>query len=288
MAGDFNFDDDDFGWKDTSDQGTEFSNTDDYGWGEDPFQSSPPPKEDEDEFGWGEDPFQSSTSAEKSADEDEFGWGEDPFQSSPPPKEDEDEEFGWGSTPTPSSDTTSEQVWGMDKQDSDSWDGQSVSLPGQAPVIPKKLIGVVLGVLVLVIALVVLFIDSIKVKPKEKQSVINQTQQSQQTHADQGSSHSVQLSSDELYLISIPDSTVLNYDGEVQQVSGVVSAKEKFLQDHQVVYCITVDVVFGTITEHMKSWCNYNTFSAVSVGETVQLKYQQVEDGYISVIEISK
>lgn len=93
---------------------------------------------------------------------------------------------------------------------------------------------------------------------------------------------------DGVTLIEIPDTMTLDYNGDILEANGKVINKLKYVQGHQVLYCINIGVAVGSSSETVSYYCNYSSFNAVKEGDIVVLKYQQVNDSYISVISISK
>lgn len=89
-------------------------------------------------------------------------------------------------------------------------------------------------------------------------------------------------------LVSIPDSTSLDYSSNVTQAQGVVSSLSRYLQDGQVVYCVNLDISIGTSTTPVHYYCGYNVYKQISVGDILNVEYQQVSDNCFSVCTISK
>ena len=156
-----------------------------------------------------------------------------------------------------------------------------------------KIIGVVCFILCVILALFLFVIDGIKVKPKNVQSNTSQAsssvQYSQDQYGDQvNTTNQVSSSSRDVTMIYVPDSTPLNYSGDVYEANGSVSGKLKYVQGKQVIYCIQISLAFGSNSEIISFYCNYATFNAVGVGDLVLVKYQQPSDGYISINEVTK
>jgi len=124
----------------------------------------------------------------------------------------------------------------------------------------------------------------------DTQSVVEQStsatsEQSVQSDVEQPS-QSVQAGG--IQLLEIPDTTSLNYSGDVYEANGAVAEKKKFLQGSQVVYCVVVNIAVGASTETVNYYCTYASFNAVSVGDVVVVSYQNVGGKLISVTSISK
>lgn len=148
---------------------------------------------------------------------------------------------------------------------------------------PKKVSLVLAGIL-LFLALVLMFIDRIKISPKSNQvqqtqsSQVQQPVQQQQIGTSQGSA----------VLVEVPDSMNISYSGDVHEANGKVISKKKYVQGHQILYCVLINISFGSSSENVSYYCNYNSFNQVNVGDVVVISYQQVNDSYISISAIQK
>lgn len=155
-----------------------------------------------------------------------------------------------------------------------------------------KTVGLICGGIFLLVAIILIFINSIKVTPKDNQQPVQQpVQQTAQQPVQQGQQQSgnVQTQTNgNKNLIPIPADTALNYSGEVLSASGVVSKKLSYLDDHQVIYCIEILINVGNTSFTADYYCNYAPYQQVGVGDLVTIKYQQVSDGFISISEIKK
>lgn len=163
--------------------------------------------------------------------------------------------------------------------------------------IPMKLVGIILAVVILAVALIFMFIDKVKISPKPSDT--QEIQHQQQTEAPVQDTQNVQQSgvvsepvqsqpSDVTTLLEIPDSTAMNYSGDILTANGKITARRKFVQGHQVIYGLEITIAVGSSSEVINFYCNYATFNAVGLGDVVIVKYQQVSDSYISVNEVTK
>lgn len=157
----------------------------------------------------------------------------------------------------------------------------------------KKVALIILAACV-VVALVFLGLDKIHITKKPSQPSSNQPQQSNSNQTQQqGVSNNTQQGStntsvEGVTLIEIPDTVSLDYNGDIMEANGKVINKLKYVQSHQVLYCINIGVALGSSSETVSYYCNYSSYNAVKEGDIVVLRYQQVNDTYISVISISK
>lgn len=89
-------------------------------------------------------------------------------------------------------------------------------------------------------------------------------------------------------LIKVPDTVQLDYSQEPLKANAVVQEKKTFLQGNQVLYCVSMQVSVGTAMRNIEYYCNYGSFVQVNVGDLLVVEYQIPQNGYISVVSISK
>lgn len=200
------------------------------------------------------------------------------------------------STQTDEQPVSSDDFWGSDNNDSQSdyWANQSQyesssynDTPSDTP--PKlpiqtnlgyKSVAVIIAVAFVILALILAFVNGIRVKKKntaQATQTVATTEQSVKTDTTTGTT-----------LITIPSSTDLDYTGDVYESSGTVTEKQKYLINNQVVYDLVITINAGATTQRVDFYCTYSAFDSCSVGDLIQVKYQVVEEGYISVSEINK
>lgn len=143
-----------------------------------------------------------------------------------------------------------------------------------------KRVGIILACFFVFLAFIFTSLSNINEKNKSSQSVGN--------HNTDQREQSTQKTDNNILLIEIPSSTKLDYTGDIYETNGTVQSKLKYLQDHQVLYCILIKVVVGSSSEEIRYYCNHASFNRVSVGDLLIVKYQQPQDGYISVVEVAK
>lgn len=141
-------------------------------------------------------------------------------------------------------------------------------------------VGVMLFVLFVVIAIALQTCNGIKITKNDNQQQIVSSQPQQGT---------LQPASgvDQAVLVKIPDKTKLDYSGEVFTATGTVTSKDKYLNGKQVVYCLNISLTFGSYTETVAYYCTYQTYNEIDIGKQIDVYYQQVDDGYISVRTVS-
>ena len=179
-----------------------------------------------------------------------------------------------------------------------------------------KTVGVVVAVGLILIAFVILFLSKLDLvkKPVDTPQPVQVQQEQQQLQQQQEVQQETQVqqqetqieesqpqidntqngyqeyseSSSDNGLVSIPDSTSLDYSSNVTQAQGVVSSLSRYLQDGQVIYCVNLDISIGTSTTPVHYYCGYNVYKQISVGDILNVEYQQVSDNCFSVCTISK
>lgn len=164
---------------------------------------------------------------------------------------------------------------------------------------PKKkfnlsYVGVALLICTVVVILIIIIskVADATSKPKNQgnQGYVNNQIQYTATPVPQSSGNTVVTNpnNDSAVLIRIPAETSLNYSGDVYETNGTVSSKNKYVMGHQVIYCITIKIAFGSSSETVQYFCNYASYNAVKTGDLLFIKYQQVDENYISINEITK
>lgn len=207
---------------------------------------------------------------------------------------DSSQQDDWDSTPSQNnfadfSEQSQEDYW--EQQDNFIQDSHVSEKPPKQFNFGIKTIGIIIAGLFLLVALILLILSNVKVKPKQKNNptVNNTVQTTSQIETEDDTIAPSKASSDNvLSMIEIPASTKLDYNGEVFESNAQVVKKIKYLEGHQVIYCIVLKIVAGSTSDEVKYYCNYSSFGAVSVGDLVFVKYQQPQDGYVSINEISK
>lgn len=196
--------------------------------------------------------------------------------------------------PKDSQTDSSEGFWGSDNQSqdnqSDYWANQSqyesspdTDTSPKPPIqtnLGYKSVAIIIAVAFVVLALILAFVNGIRVKKKnvaQSTQTASTTTQSSQTNTTTGTT-----------LIAIPPSTDLDYTGNVYESSGTVTEKQKYLINNQVVYDLVIAINAGATTQRVDFYCTYSAFDSCNVGDLIQVKYQVVEEGYISVNEINK
>lgn len=178
----------------------------------------------------------------------------------------------------------------------------NVQSPEQHSSFGYKTVGIVVALALVVLAFVVLGISNIKLVKKTSstgsQSQVQQTiAEPQATQVTKTEATESETTNSQVYqsnnsstsdLISIPDSTYMDYSSKVVLSQGVVQDLSKFLQNGQVIYCINIDISIGTTSTSVKYYCGYNVFNQVKVGDILTVEYQQVSKSCFSVCTITK
>ena len=154
-----------------------------------------------------------------------------------------------------------------------------------------KKVALIVGVVGVLLALLLLGLSKIHFSPKQPSNPTPPPQQVEQQPPQQEPSGNQGTSAadvDKVVLVEIPDSMKLDYNGDVLEMNAKVISKLKYVQGHQVLYCVNLGVALGASSETVSYYCNLSSFNAVSEGDIVIIKYQQVNDSYISIMSISK
>lgn len=85
----------------------------------------------------------------------------------------------------------------------------------------------------------------------------------------------------------IPDGTDIDYSADIQETSGSISGKKRFLLGEQVIYLLEISIGMENSVS-VNYYCGYNVYDSVSIGDTVTVSYQKVSDTCYSVNTISK
>ena len=85
----------------------------------------------------------------------------------------------------------------------------------------------------------------------------------------------------------IPDGTDIDYSVDIQETSGSISGKKRFLLGEQVIYLLEISIGMENSVS-VNYYCGYNVYDSVSIGDTVTVSYQKVSDTCYSVNTISK
>ena len=195
-------------------------------------------------------------------------------------------DFSWDETSTSNDDWNTSQEdnsWSDDSQQK-YWENQE-QLQNVNQVVPEsnipkapikvgsKTVAIILACCFLVVALVLVIISNVGNK-KPVQQPVQQQQQNNNT-----SGHN---------LIQIPNNISLDYSGKVYSTNASVRNKVKYKDGKQVVYCIELTANFGSTTETWNYYCSYNAYCSVKIGDVVFVDYQTPQEGYISIMSVSK
>lgn len=176
----------------------------------------------------------------------------------------------------------------QDLQQSSQIDGQQVQRPQKRPFnFGFKGIGIIIAGAFIVLALFLMLLDNIKVekKPQSQPKTSTSSQASQQSS--QGGTQKANVTNG-ISLIEIPEDTNLDYTVGLLEATGTVVKKTKYLEGHQVMYCLVIRIAVGSSSEDVKYYCSYDSYSQVETGDFLDITYQQVQAGYISLNKVVK
>lgn len=136
-------------------------------------------------------------------------------------------------------------------------------------------------VVLFVVLLLLIGISKIKVTKQSKPQTATQQvsvvqQQKQQTRVDT------------LSLKSVPESTVIDYSGEITSTTGIVVAKSKYLQGSHMVYAVIINAEILGNKQEFYYYCGFDAYNGVQVSDLVQVNYQKVSKKCFSVNSVTK
>lgn len=142
-------------------------------------------------------------------------------------------------------------------------------------------VAVLAFVVIFIFLLILIGISKIKITKQSKpqtatQQVAVAQQQTQQTGVDT------------LSLKSVPDSTIVDYSGEITSTTGIVVAKAKYLQGSQMVYAVIINAEILGNKQEFYYYCGFDVYNGVQVSDLVQVNYQKVSKKCFSINSVTK
>lgn len=173
----------------------------------------------------------------------------------------------WDSQPSQSSST-----WGS--QPNNNVGGSQQHEPTIPPQIAKfnfstKAIGIILGGIILVVALIFLFFDSISFTKKEPVKVAQQTPTTQITG---------------LNLAEVTPNIELKYIQTDLVTTGVVTDKKIYVTGNQIMYSLDINIGTGVLSY----LCSENVYNSIAISDVLTINYKVVNDKYMSISSITK
>lgn len=144
--------------------------------------------------------------------------------------------------------------------------------------------GIALIILAVIVVLIIFGIHGLMSRPKTQR-----TQSQTQTTVTQKatSSKSNTSSVETLNLIVVGDDVPVDYTSMKLSSTGLVTNKQTFVVDNQLVYCLDISMTVGSGTRTIHHFCNRTIFTAIDTGTVVNITYQQVDENNIAVYDIS-
>lgn len=142
-------------------------------------------------------------------------------------------------------------------------------------------VAVLAFVVIFVILLILIGISKVKItKQPRPQTATQQVAVAQQ--------QTQQAGVDTLSLKSVPDSTIVDYSGEVTSTTGIVVAKAKYLQGSQMVYAVIINAEILGNKQEFYYYCGFDVYNGVQVSDLVQVNYQKVSKKCFSINSVIK
>lgn len=277
-------------------------------WGDDTSsQSSTENTQQSTDDGWGDWGDSGEESQQESSSDDWDDWSSDNQQT--------DTQQNWDDWGSSTDQNQSDGSFINDSQDvNQNWSSQPQDYQTQntQPIqthFSTKTIAIIVAVAILIIALLLMGIDKIHLSKKPVSTVVPQQQQAvdnnqqgnnQQSDNSQGNNQqSTERESESrgsqddsslksATLVEIPDSTSMTYSNDTLKANGKVTAKKKYVQGKQVVYCVEITIAVGSSSETVNYYCTSATFNQVGIGDILIVNYVQVDDSYISITNVEK
>ena len=147
----------------------------------------------------------------------------------------------------------------------------------------NKIIGVLLGIIGLIVVLIVMGLFNFANKPKT-QKVVKQVPKTVTTTTTTNTTEDI----NSVKMTIVGDNVSIDYSTAIIESTGLVTAKNKYLLNGQVVYSLGISITVGNEQKQIEHFCNYNTYKVINTGEVLNVKYQQVSNTVLSVCDITK
>lgn len=142
-------------------------------------------------------------------------------------------------------------------------------------------VAVLAFVVIFVVLLILIGISKVKItKQPRSQTTTQQVAVAQQ--------QTQQAGVDTLSLKSVPDSTIVDYSGEITSTTGIVVAKAKYLQGSQMVYAVIINAEILGNKQEFYYYCGFDVYNGVQVSDLVQVNYQKVSKKCFSINSVIK
>lgn len=142
-------------------------------------------------------------------------------------------------------------------------------------------VAVLAFVVIFIFLLILIGISKIKItKQNRPQTATQQVAVAQQQTQQSGV--------DALSLKSVPDSTIVDYSGEITSTTGIVVAKAKYLQGSQMVYAVIINAEILGNKQEFYYYCGFDVYNGVQVSDLVQVNYQKVSKKCFSINSVTK
>lgn len=164
-----------------------------------------------------------------------------------------------------------------------------------------KVAGAVVATILVLLAVIVSFLGSIKITKKStatsSKTVQTEVSQNSDTSVSTNKSTSKEesdskvensISDGDILMKLIRNEGKLDYSGSIFTTSGVVSSKSCYLQGNQVIYEFCISIGVGVENLVIKYYCPYDTYISVDVDDMVTVNYKQVSESAFAVTSVTK
>ena len=145
--------------------------------------------------------------------------------------------------------------------------------------------GILIGIVGLIVVLIVGGLFNLGNKPKT-QKVVKQVPKTVTTTVT--NTNTEQGNKDIVKMTIVGDEVSIDYSVAILESTGLITAKNKYLLNGQLVYSLSISITVGNEQKQLEHFCNYNLFKSITTGEVVNVKYQQLTDSVLTVCDIMK
>ncbi len=143
----------------------------------------------------------------------------------------------------------------------------------------------------LIALILVMSLHSCATSPK-KQSVAQPVQNTQASQSNSKFNANTSKKSnsntvDTLNLIIVDDKVPIDYTSAFIEATGLVTSKQTYVIDNQVVYCLDISMTVGSETKQVRHFCNRKVYDAITNGTVVNVKFQQVDEHNVAVYDVT-
>lgn len=144
------------------------------------------------------------------------------------------------------------------------------------------------SIIIFIVGLIVIaIIGSIITRPvKPKQQTVTKTVVQQQVTTQKQNTKPTNIDTKSLTIVE--NNISIDYSATILETSGLVTTKNKYLLNGQLVYSLGISIPVGNEQKEIEHFCNYSTYKSINTGDVLGIKYQQVSESVISITDVTK